>query len=191
MRPAQRNSRKPLTVVLFQRLCLCSWVASAAVREQDRTSRTEQNSPSTTHTMLLRWYHAWYHGMSRTGCMGRHASHILPHGSKQPSETCSITTKSSSCNLCCSSARSLQTMLQDDVPFLYTLRVMHPLYTASAALAGSAYVSRPDRGQLNEPPSALCALHACQGCLVGAAIARSFIPMRACACMPPCVSRWH
>jgi hypothetical protein len=74
MRPAQRNSRKPLTVVLFQRLCLCSWVASAAVREQDRTSRTEQNSPSTTHTMLLlllRWYHAWYRGMSRTGCIGR------------------------------------------------------------------------------------------------------------------------
>lgn len=39
------------------------------------------------------------------------------------------------------------------------------------------------------PPCARCT-HG-QGCLVGAAIAKSFLFPRACACMPPCVSRWH
>ncbi len=38
-----------------------------------------------------------------------------------------------------------------------------------AGMAGSAYVARPDRGRLNCLRSALCTLHAGQGCLVGAA----------------------
>lgn len=40
--------------------------------------------------------------------------------------------------------------------------------------ACSAHVARPNRGRLAWLPSALCALQAGQGCLVGAAIAKAF-----------------
>jgi hypothetical protein len=49
----------------------------------------------------------------------------------------------------------------------------------------------PEAGRPPRPLRLQRALQAGQGCLVGAAIAKGVIPMRAWACMPPCVSRWH
>ena len=44
---------------------------------------------STRLSTTLLWYHAWYHGMSRTGGRSRHPSRILPAGC---SETCFMPT---------------------------------------------------------------------------------------------------
>jgi hypothetical protein len=60
-----KESRRPLTVVLFEGLCVCSGVAPAALRD----SNGDAAAAAASLLLLLRWYHvhAWYHGMSRTG----------------------------------------------------------------------------------------------------------------------------
>lgn len=97
-------------------------------------STRQDRAVSTTHTMLLLWYHGWYHGMSRTGCSGcaggRHGSRIVPAGC---SETWIMTLGIWPCIILAIIARPARQLYKTRPSATrrgtkHSARVMHPLY---------------------------------------------------------------
>jgi hypothetical protein len=181
---AQTPRRRPLSAPLSLRpdsFCLLRY----------EPGLSSPGTTRTTHTMLLLllllllllWYHAGYHGMSRGGLpvvimprafftTAASSCAPLPDGNIHATTVCSranqSTAKPCSMQVCASQA------------------CLYRQYRYRTGRLGTRLTTR--QGNRTWPLAALCALQACQGCLVGAAMTRSFIPMRACACMPPCVA---
>ncbi|KAJ8113112.1 hypothetical protein OPT61_g4691 [Boeremia exigua] len=111
-----KNARMPLAMDLFERLCLCSGVVSAAVRESSRQSEHETHDAAAA--VVPRTPAPGAHGKSRTGLSAGVMALLAGYGVRRAASPYVMHTGVSPCTLIHkqrlwpSSARSAPAVLQ-------------------------------------------------------------------------------